>query len=133
MFLMDTNALFAALHEPNIHNAVVMRWLTTIDRYASCGMTQIGTFRLLLTPASMSGIPLKPRLAHEALADFTHSARHYFLMCPPLSDAIVGQTLGHRAAADDYLVQIANASGCRLATLDRALAARWPERTVLIA
>jgi predicted nucleic acid-binding protein len=42
------------------------------------------------------------------------------------------ETNGHNAAVDDYLVQIASNAGCRLATLDRALATRWPERTVLI-
>ena len=132
MFLMDTNALFAALHKVHIHHGPVMRWLATTERYASCGMTQIGTFRLLLTPAAMSGCPLEPESAHEVLADFIGTERHLFFMCPPLNK-LVGQTRGHKAAADDYLVQIASAEGCKLATLDRALATRWPERTLLIA
>lgn len=133
MFLMDTNALFATLHKTSVHHAPVMRWLATAERYASCGVTQIGTFRLLLTPAAMNGSPLRPAMAHEVLADFTGTQRHMFLMCPPLSNALVGQTGGRQAAVDDYLVQIADAAGCRLATLDRALATRWPERTFLIA
>jgi predicted nucleic acid-binding protein len=132
MFLMDTNVLFAALHKVHIHHPSVLRWLVTTDRYATCGMTQIGTFRLLLTSAAMSGNPLQPTLAHEVLADFTSTERHAFIACPPLSDAIVGQTKGHRAAFDDYLVQVADAAGCRLATLDRALTTRWPERALLI-
>lgn len=132
MFLMDTNALFATLHKTSVHHIAAMRWLAMAERYASCGVTQIGTFRLLLTPAAMNGSPLKPAMAHEVLADFTSTQRHLFLMCPPLSNTLVGQTSGHQAAADDYLVQIADAAGCKLATLDRALATRWPERTLLI-
>lgn len=132
MFLMDTNALFAALYETNVHHRSVTQWLTTTERYASCGMTQIGTFRLLLTPSAMCGKPLEPEEAHVMLTRFTCSAKHTFVMCLPLSRLIVGQTQGHNAAVDDYLVQIASDAGCRLATLDRALATRWPERTFLI-
>lgn len=132
MFLMDTNALFAALHRTNAHHPSVMHWLAATERHASCGMTQVGTFRLLLTPSAMNGNPLGPVEAHEILAEFTRSSKHAFVMCPPLSRAIVGQTRGHNAAVDDYLVQIASDADCRLATLDRALVARWPERTFLI-
>lgn len=57
---------------------------------------------------------------------------HKFVACPPLSSSMVGKTNGHNAAVDDYLVQIASNAGCRLATLDRALATRWPERTLSI-
>ena len=133
MFLMDVNALFAGLNETHIAYAPVIRWLETVDRYASCGLTQIGAFRLLLTPATMLNRPLRPVDAHRAIARFTSAERHTLVACPALSNAIVGQTPGHKAAVDDYLVQIADAAGCKLATLDRALATRWPERTFLIA
>jgi hypothetical protein len=109
-----------------------MKWLETIDQHASCGLTQIGTFRLLLTPAPMHGKPLKPAAAHESMARFTNRRQHKFVPCPALSNSIVGKTNGHNAAVDDYLVQIAGGAGCRLATLDRALAVRWPEHTFLI-
>lgn len=80
----------------------------------------------------MRGNPLEPATAPVVLAEFTRSVKHTFVMCPPLSRAIVGQTRGHNAAVDDYLVRIASAAGCRLATLDRALARRWPGHAVLI-
>lgn len=132
MFLLDVNALFATLAETHIASPSVMRWLQATERYASCGVTQLGAFRLLIQPAPMRGRPLTPADAHAAIIRFTSNARHVFVPCPALSSSIVGQTAGHKAAADDYYVQIASDSGCRLATLDRALAARWPERTFLI-
>lgn len=131
MFLLDTNVLFAALHQINEHHSAVMRWLDSTEGYASCGLTQISTFRLLMMPITMNGRPLRPAAAHDVLADFTNKSKHTFLKCPSLSRLVVGQTGGHNAAYDDYLVQIANDANCRLATLG-ALASRWPERTFLI-
>jgi predicted nucleic acid-binding protein len=132
MFLLDVSVLFAALNRSHKAHPSVTRWLGAIDQHASCGLTQIGAFRLLLTPAPMHGRPLKPAAAHETIADFTGRGHHKFLACRALSSLMVGRTNGHNAAVDDYLVQIASDAGCRLATLDRALATRWPERTFLI-
>jgi predicted nucleic acid-binding protein len=132
MFLLDVSVLFAALNRAHKAHHTVTRWLETVDRDASCGLTQIGTFRLLLTPTPMHGRPMKPAAAHEIITDFTRRRHHTFVACPALSGAMVGRTNGHNAAVDDYLVQIASEAGCRLATLDRALATRWPERTFLI-
>lgn len=132
MFLLDINVLFAVLNKTHGAHSSVMTWLETIDQHASCGVTQIGTFRLLLTPAPMRGKPLRPAAAHESMARFTGLRHHRFVACPAVSSSIVGRTNGHQAAVDDYLVQIASNAGGRLATLDRALAARWPERTFLV-
>ena len=132
MFLLDVNVLFTALDKPNASYRRVIRWLESVDRYATCGMTQINTFRLLLTPSAMRYEPLTVADAHAMLARFTNTERHTFIPCPELSRLIVGRTHGHNAAIDDYLVQIASAAGCRLATLDRALAGRWPERAHLV-
>jgi predicted nucleic acid-binding protein len=131
-FLLDVSVLFAALNSSHGAHQAVTRWLGTIHQHASCGLTQLGTFRLLLTPTPMHGKPLNPVAAHETIADFTGCRQHKFVACPALSSSIVGKTNGHKAAVDDYLVQIASAAGCRLATLDRALAIRWPERAFLI-
>ena len=132
MFLIDVNAQFAALNETHADHSKVTRWLASIEKHASCGLTQIGTFRLLIHPTVMLNRPLKCSDAHQAIARLTRSERHTFIPCLPLSSAQVGQTRGHKAAFDDYLVQIANDAGCKLATLDRALATRWPEHAFLI-
>lgn len=132
MFLLDVNVLFARLATTHIASVAVKRWLQNAGLYATCGMTQLGAFRLLLQTAPMRGQPLARIEAHAAIARFTDTRRHVFLPCPALSRSIVGQTGGHKAAVDDYYVQIASDAGCRLATLDCALATRWPERTFLI-
>jgi predicted nucleic acid-binding protein len=131
-FLLDVSALFAAVSETHGAHQTVTLWLENVDQHASCGLTQLGTFRLLLTPAPMHGRPLKPAVAHETIARFTSLRQHRFVGCPALSGSIVGKTEGHKAATDDYLVQIASSAGCRLATLDRAVAIRWPKHTILI-
>lgn len=131
MFLLDTNVLFAAICQAHIHHEQVSRWLTAEERYATCGLTQIGAFRLLIMPQAMHDSPLDPVAAHEVLADFSNSERHTFLACPAPSDTFVGQTSGYKAAFDDYLVQIAYQAGYKVATLDRPLANRWPDHTLL--
>lgn len=133
VFLLDTNVLFAAMVQAHAQHELVDRWLADIQRFATCGLTQIGVFRLLLIDASMHGHPLVPAEAHTVLADFTSDARHTFLGCPELSTAFVGKTSGHKASFDDYLVQIAQGGGCKVATLDRALVSRWSARAILVA
>lgn len=132
MFLLDVNVMFAALNEAHADHPKITRWLFSIERHASCGLTQIGTFRLLINPSAMLDRPLTSSDAHRAFARFTNNERHTFIPCPPLSSADVGQTQGYRAAFDDYLVQIANDAGYSVVTMDRALATRWPGRTFLI-
>lgn len=133
MFLLDTNVLFAAMFQAHARHESVGGWLADVPRFATCGLTQIGVFRLLLMDVSMHGHPLEPADAHTVLADFTRDERHAFLSCAELSTAFVGKTSGHKAAFDDYLVQIAQSGGCKLATLDRALVSRWGAHTVLVA
>ena len=132
MFLLDTSVLFAAVYQAHAQHRSVNHWLAATERYATCGLTQIGAFRLLLTDAAMHGCSLDTADAHIVLMDFTSSERHAFLTCPAISSQFVGQTAGHKAAFDDYLVQIAHAAGCKLATLDRPLTNRWPVETLLI-
>jgi predicted nucleic acid-binding protein len=132
MFLLDTGILFASAYQAHIHHMTVSAWLATADNYATCGMTQIGLVRLLLADAPMHGSPLTVHEAHEVLDSVVLDERHTFIPCPAVSSRFVGQTKGHRAAVDDYLVQAAAVSNCRLATRDRALSRRWPDHTLLI-
>ena len=132
MFLLDTSVLFAAVYQAHALHEGVSRWLAIGERYATCGLTQIGVFRLLLMDAPMHGCPLVVADAHSVVADFTRTDRHTFLSCPPISPHYVGQTTGNKAAFDDYLVQIARTADCTLVTLDRPLANRWPANTLLL-
>ncbi len=133
MFLPDTNVLFAAVYQAHIHHYPANRWLMAAERYATCGLTQVGAFRLLLTKAATNNYPLEVADAHAVLADLANSERHVFLAtCSALSEEFVGQTPGPKAAFDHYLVQIACSVDCKLATFDRALTNRWSAHTVLI-
>jgi predicted nucleic acid-binding protein len=132
MFLLDTNVAFAAVHQAHEFHEIVDRWLNARTGYATSGLTQIGLFRLLIAEAPMHGFPLSPDEAHRVVDALTSSDRHTFIDCPPISQEYVGRTAGYKAAFDDYLVQTARAAGFTLATLDRALAKRWPENASLV-
>jgi predicted nucleic acid-binding protein len=80
----------------------------------------------------MNGSPLDPKEAHEVIAQFTGNPRHRFVPCPGISKAMVGKTSGSNAAFDDYLVQVAQDAGLKLATLDTRLATRWREETYVV-
>lgn len=130
--LLDTGALFATLNQAHASHGKLSRWLAGEAHFSTCGLTQVGAFRLLLTDAAMNGAPLEPAEAHEVIAQFTKAARHQFLPCPPLAAGVVGQTAGSNAAFDDYLVQIAHDAGIKLATLDTRLATRWRDRAHVV-
>lgn len=132
MFLLDTGVVFAAVYQSHVHHKSVSKWLASARAFATCGLTQIGAFRLLLTDAAMRGSPLNPELAHEVIAELVHGEQHFLLPCPSISPGYVGRTTGHKAAFDDYLIQIADAAGARLVTLDQSLVNRWPSHTLLI-
>ena len=130
--LLDTGAFFAALHQAHSSHDRMSRWIRNATDFATCGLTQIGAFRLLLTDAAMNGSPLEPTEAHEVIAQFTGNSRHRFIPCPGISKAMVGKTPGNKAAFDDYLVQVAQDAGMKLATLDTHLATRWREETYVV-
>lgn len=132
MYLLDTGVVFAAVHEPHVRHRRVCAWLATATAFSTCGITQIGAFRLLLNEAAMRGAPLGPVSAHQVVADLMRSERHSVLPCPSIDPAYVGRTVGHRAAFDDYLVQISATGQARLVTLDQSLSMRWPNETVLL-
>ena len=130
--LLDTGALFAALNQAHTCHAKMTRWLAGATHYSTCGLTQIGAFRLFLLEAAMQGYPLSSNEAHQVVARFTEAARHRFLPCPPIAAKFVGRTEGNRAAFDDYLVQIARDAGTKLVTLDTRLGTRWRDQTEVI-
>lgn len=116
MFLLDINVMFAVLNKTHGAHSSVMRWLETIDHHASCGLTQIGTFRLLLTPAPMHGKPLEPCAAHESMARFMGLRKHRFVACPALSSSIVGRTA---------TMPLSTITWCRLPAVQDADWRRW--------
>lgn len=132
MVLLDTNILFSAMFAAHERHESVHEWLSSLKRFGTCGMTQIGAFRLLLNDIPMHGHPLDPVDAHAVIADFVRDERHTFISCGPISPDFVGKTSGHRASFDDYLVQVAHAAGGKLATADRRLVSRWPTHTLLV-
>lgn len=123
--LLDTGTLFAAVFEAHANHVRVMKWLEGVPGFSTCGLTQIGAFRLLLTDAAMNGAPLAPSDAHRVIGHVTALPRHRLLPCPQIGSEFVGQTSGSSAAFDDYLVQIAVNGSTKLATLDTRLATRW--------
>ena len=91
MFLLDTGVAFAAVFQAHQSHAAVSAWLKNIDHFATCGMTQIGAFRLLLHDGAMHGSPLSPPDAHAVLEDLISDKRHVLLSCPTLSREFVAR------------------------------------------
>lgn len=118
-------ALIIAEHE---HHAAAAAWFSGQQRFALTPVTEAAALRFLLRLGE------SPQTALEVLAGVRQHPRCEFwptdLSCTELSADDID---GADQFGDAYLVGLAAAHGDVLATLDPGLAARFPDRTVLIA
>lgn len=117
--LLDANLLLACAWESHAQHAHARTWLERQRRFATCPITQLGFLRVSLSPAF--------RATHAdaltALKDIIDRQGAVFL---PDDAAPVGlPSVSHHAdITDAYLVALARAHACKLATLDESLCAK---------
>jgi predicted nucleic acid-binding protein len=70
--------------------------------------------------------------ADRALKDFVSKYRSRLISDDLSATAIAGLNQGHRQTTDSYLAMLAKHHGIKLATLEEALATRFPEVSVWI-
>ena len=133
--LPDVNVLIA-LHVPgHVHHAVASDWLTQVDSFATCPMTEAGLVRLLLNPA-IAGLAVAPDDALATLRDLRAHPKASFwpdgtsLATSPFAARVLK---GRHQVTDLHLLGLATSRGGRLVTLDAKLAAalRTSERRSL--
>lgn len=129
-FLLDANVLIATTVAEHEHHDRTSIWLTTLtgdDTFAVCPMVEGALVRFVLRLGETA-----PTAA--ALLDGVHRHPRCRFVADTLShqDVSLSGLRGHRQVTDAYLAHLAAALGGRLATLDEALAGRWPQQTLLV-
>lgn len=131
-WLLDGNALVAMMLPGHCFFERTHRWLGGLagaDRIATCPVTEGTLLRLHMQHArdrsaaaawtTLASVHAHPR--HEFWADnFSHT------------EFDPTRLTGHRQVTDSWLAELARRRGGKLATLDLALSALWPESTLLI-
>jgi toxin-antitoxin system PIN domain toxin len=131
IWLLDGNALVALVRPGHVHQDRVHRWLVTVrpDVIATCPVTEGTLLRLQM----MQGSDPSAVAAWSALAALRTHPRHVFWADNFSYTEITPDRLtGHRQVTDSWLAALAGRKSGKLATLDEALSALWPETVVLI-
>ena len=119
-YLLDVNALVAALWATHVHNARVHAWLDSRpdgDSVLTCGVTEVGFIRVI---NAAYAVPIAD--AKAALRAFREKGGLEFLVGSPSPVAVLpAWPRNHKQVMDAYLVGIAEHHGSHLATLDRGI------------
>jgi hypothetical protein len=121
--LLDINLLIALLWERHEHHRMARRWVSGVERFATCPLTQLGFVRISSNPAI--GYALEVPVARDVLHTLTKHARHTFWPDSiRLLDRAVPVVVGGGQLTDAYLLGLAVRRRGRLATRDQGIA-RW--------
>jgi toxin-antitoxin system PIN domain toxin len=115
---LDANVLIALVVAEHVHHGPAEAWLaSSVDRFATCPITQGSLVRLLMREGQSADT------AKELVASVAADPRHEFW--PDLlsyQDVRMAGVVGHRQVTDAYLAQLARAKDGRLASFDQGLA-----------
>ncbi len=113
------------------HHGRVRRWrlATAGESFATCSVTEGTLLRLHMQFA-------RDRSASAAWASLgsvrAHPKQVFWAGDFSYTDLPPTRLTGHRQVTDSWLAELARRQGGKLATLDEALSALWPESVVLI-
>lgn len=126
-YLLDTNVVIALTVAEHEHHEHATTWITTVRRFALCPVVEGALVRFLLRVGE------SVETAAAVLAALRASDRcEFWPDSISYADVDLSPVHGHRQVTDSYLAALAQHRAGRLATLDRALAARHPESCVLV-
>ncbi|MBC8065360.1 MAG: PIN domain-containing protein [Chlorobia bacterium] len=129
-FLLDSSVLIALSFDDHVHFARAQRWFLGIHGHVvTCPITQGSFVRMCMRLRDRNGFAL----ALEMLGKISLGEKHLFIP----DDIDYRQIrpdgiIGHRQVTDAYLAHLAMHHGLRLATLDEAQAALYPEVAELV-
>jgi toxin-antitoxin system PIN domain toxin len=130
-WLLDGNVLVALAVKDHVHRDRCLRWFQGIagEKFATCPITEGTLLRLHM----MSTADKSAEAAWRTLGAYRAHPRHVFWP-DNFSYTEISPTriTGHRQITDSWLAELARRKGGKLATLDEALSALWPEVTMLI-
>lgn len=138
MNLLDANVWLAGIWEGHADHAAAARWrVGSDDRCAMCRVTQMAVLRHLTNAAIMGADALTRRDAWNTISRQLADPSVLWLDEPPgLEDAWRRLSSkgdrSHSLWTDDYLAALAETTGARLVTFDRAWRARYATVDVVV-
>lgn len=130
MILVDVGVWLAAVWGAHAQHPLARGWFERESSdLAFCRVTQMSLLRLLGNPAIMRGDAMTRSAAWDVYDTLLGDARIVFVDEPSGTETVWRSysrrdDRSHKLWTDDYLAAFAQASGCRVATLDRAFAQR---------
>jgi uncharacterized protein len=121
MILPDAHLLVAFTWENHQHQAAAVNFFQKHAKVATCPLTELALVRVWMQKGA-SGVD-----ADRALKEFVSKYRSRLISDDLSATVIAGLNQGHRQTTDSYLAMLARHHGIKLATLEEALAKRFPE------
>ena len=120
MILPDANLLVAFSWENHQQKTAAENFFKKYPKVATCPLTELALVRVWMQKGA-SGAD-----ADAALKDFIANYRPRLISDDLSATVIAGLNQGHRQTTDSYLAMLAKHHGIKFATLEEALANRFP-------
>lgn len=121
MILPDANLLVAFTWENHRHNAVAENFFQKYPKVATCPLAELALVRVWMQKGA-SGAD-----ARRDLKDFVSKYRSRLISDDLSATAAASLNQGHRQTTGSYLATLAKHHRIKFATLEEALAKRFPE------
>ncbi len=130
VYLLDSSVLIALSSTDHTHHGLVVRWISSKQiQYATCPITQGALMRAYFRDAEK---PLMTE-AKRVLSAITKDPSHRFIPDDIDYLSLDGRGIrGHKQVTDAYLAHLAKHHKLKLATLDSAQAALYPDVVELL-
>lgn len=123
-YLLDVNALIAAIWRNHPDHAIADRWLE-VRELATCPISQLGFLRISTNPKALNANMTTSRQLLEAFLR-KHEAQFIADDLSPLQSS----ARKSEQVTDHYLAELAASQGMKLATLDKGISHRSVELIV---
>lgn len=120
MILPDANLLVAFTWQNHQDKAAAERFFKKYPKVATCPLTELALVRVWMQKGATG------EDADTALKDFVSKYRSRLIPDDLSATAIAGLNQGHRQTTDSYLAMLAKHHRIKFATLEEALAKRFP-------
>ena len=119
--LVDVNLLLAFAWDNHQEHSKARSWLTRIESFSTCPITELGFLRVSMSPAYCASFTdaMKVVVAIQGLKNGLKIDDDFDVTALP-------KVSRYKDTTDAYLVNLAHAHGLRFATLDKGvLSAKW--------
>lgn len=126
-YLLDSGVLIALVVQEHEHHEIVARWVSGVERFALCPITEGALVRFLVRigEGSETAAAILREMYRSSSCVFWADALSY-------QDADLDHVIGFRQVTDAYLGSLARSHNALVATFDHGFAQAMPDDCLLI-